>query len=133
MIKTRGGILDIIMYTLLLSMLVSSCANTNPSEKTACEKSGGEYKMGVSEGGAYYYCNCPATKYEKNKICLNIDPTEMQLCQNLSNKFVNCDNNQGVCECIFKGSGTKSYIPYAQLKTMSCECDSNGCGCMSVE
>ena len=116
----------------LLSLIVlSACApSVNQTSKRNCENSGGQYKLSTSEtGGTNYYCSCPDNKYEMNKICNLIGQIEMSKCEQESNQYVDCTINSGACECVFKNSGTKSYIPIAQLMTLNCACSSNSCLC----
>lgn len=100
-------------------------------EKAYCEQSGGTWERRFSETAGFTYgCDCPEDKYEKDKRCYTITNSEVNLCRGISNEYVDCDDNLGACECIFKNSGTKSYLPYAQLLSMTCSCSADACGCV---
>lgn len=125
----------------IFSILFASCANLQSEQKSLCERSSGEYKTGFSEtAGPFPYCKCPLSKYEENLVCKEITQNETELCNQLDNNVVNCQVSEsqnkyfdeGVCECIFHNSESKSYFTFNQLRSMECQCSDDGCGCLGV-
>ena len=121
-----------------LLFLIAGCSSINPSERVACENSGGQYLQGASEAGPINYCKCPINKYEtKQKICEDITQEDINNCQSLSNDYVTCKNSveyndyyhQGICQCNFKASSSISYFTYAELLNNECPCHCNKDAC----
>lgn len=118
-----------LILVLVISFLLVGCSNINQQDKTNCQNSGGEYKKSLSEtAGPSYYCKCPLSKYESNKVCVDIMDKEIAMCNVLSNEFVDCNNNKGACECIFKQTKATYYFSYATL-IYAANCNIEGCGC----
>ena len=103
-------------------------------QKVACEISGGLYiKSASSTGGVFYYCDCPTGKYQTSeKVCEEITQTEIEKCQALSNDYVICEDDGKKCNCVFKNSGSITFMEYNSLVECDCSCNEDSCGCMCM-
>ncbi|MBS3143083.1 hypothetical protein J4464_06870 [Candidatus Woesearchaeota archaeon] len=118
------------IYLIIVLLFVLSCAPLSREYVNNCEQSGGDYTSGFSETkGQYYFCECPDGKYESGGICHDIAAQQVELCEKVSNKFVNCAVDGSECICTFIDSGTVSFLPIGVLETSNCECFDGGCGC----
>jgi len=120
---------------LFLVIFISACARINPSEKIACEESGGTVSSSFSETyGEVYHCDCQEDYYEKDMVCQLVPESLKIKCEEISNEKWSCNHisysdnlKESVCNCIFDKEN--SYLTYTTIEECNCECYSNSCGC----
>jgi len=130
-----------ILVIVFLLFFVACAPIPNPSLKSTCIKSGGEYITGFGEtSGTTYYCKCPQNSFRiKINECQKVNQKLINKCNLLSNEYTYCEHDkfndfydEAICNCNFKDYEFSTQIRYGNLNSCECNCYQEECICNCI-